>query len=576
MDTPGSSGTTSSFSKDPEAANHLARHLTNDSVQAFSWRDVSVRVKDRKSKQPLTILSSSYCYVDAGQVLAIMGPSGSGKTTLLNVLAQRMKATKAEIQGKVMVNGQELSQTTLGSLSSYVEQEDALIGSLTVRETVDFAARLALPSRVSSKERKTRVDDLIDAFGLRRQAGTIVGTPLQKGISGGQKRRLSVASQLVTSPKILFLDEPTSGLDSAASHEVMSYISTVAKQHQIIVIASIHQPSSATFATFDRVLMLSEGKTCFYGNSTEVSPYFERIGHTIPIRVSPAEFVLDILNTDFAKDSEQVQQRLASIHEFWSSSPEKTCLLDRIAQQENSEKSDSSTSLTTTTPRQTPLAPLILLHRNFIKSHRDLLAYGTRVAMYFGLAIMMGTVWLRLPYHQSSIQPWTNAIFFGGAFMSFMAVAYIPPAIEDLLTFRKERHNGLYGPASFVFANFLIGIPYLFLISLLFSIVVYWLANLRSSAEGFWMWVLWLFLDLLAAEGLVMLVTALAPIFVVALAVTAFANGLWMCVSGFLVPMGSLNVFWKCKSTLPNADENADNVQMSSTTSTTKPTSSKA
>ena len=129
--------------------------------------------------------------------------------------------------------------------------------------------------------------------------------------------------------------------------------------------------------------------------------------------------------------------------------------------------------------------------------------------------------------------------------MSFMAVAYIPPAIEDLHTFRKDRANGLYGPLSFTVANFLIGIPYLFLISLLFSIISYWLSNLRSTAGGFWMWVLWLFLDLLAAEGLVMLVTSIAPIFVVALAVTAFANGLWMCVGGFLVPMGSLNVFWK-------------------------------
>ncbi len=117
-----------------------------------------------------------------------MGPSGSGKTTALNVLAQRVAAAKAQVHGSVMVNGQEHSQTTLRQLSSYVEQEDALIGSLTVRETVDFAARLALLGGATRKERKTRVDDLIESFGLGRQAGTIVGTPLQKGISGGQKR----------------------------------------------------------------------------------------------------------------------------------------------------------------------------------------------------------------------------------------------------------------------------------------------------------------------------------------------------------------------------------------------------
>lgn len=130
--------------------------------------------------------------------------------------------------------------------------------------------------------------------------------------------------------------------------------------------------------------------------------------------------------------------------------------------------------------------------------------------------------------------------------MSFMAVAYIPAYIEDLHMFHKERANGLYGPLPFILANFLIGLPYLLLITFVFSIIAYWLANLRPTAGGFFLWVLYLYLDLLAAEGLVVLVSSLMPIFVVALAVTAFVNGLWMCVGGFLVPMGSLNVFWKC------------------------------
>jgi ABC-type multidrug transport system permease subunit len=157
-------------------------------------------------------------------------------------------------------------------------------------------------------------------------------------------------------------------------------------------------------------------------------------------------------------------------------------------------------------------------------------------------------VWLRLPYTQDSIQIFINAIFFSGAFMSFMAVAYIPAYVEDLQMFRKERANGLYGPLPFMLANFLMGIPYLFLITIIFSVIAYWLANFRPTAGGFWFWVLYLFLDLVAAEGLVVLVTSLMPIFVVALAVTAFANGLWMCVGGFLVPPGTLNPFWKCKT----------------------------
>ena len=501
------------YALDLERGASLVHHLTNDVVQHFSWSDVGVQVKDRKTGQTISILDSSYGYIEAGQVLALMGPSGSGKTTLLNTIAHRMSSSKADVRGKIMINGQEVSRTKLQHLSSYVEQEDALIGSLTVAETISFAARLALGGELSPNDRKTRVKELVESFGLQAQANTIVGTPLQKGISGGQKRRLSVASQLVTSPRILFLDEPTSGLDSAASREVMGFIAEVARLHQMIVIASIHQPSTATFELFDRILLLSAGRSCFFGEPSKASEYFSHIGHPMPLHTNPAEFMLDLVNTDFAKDRPFAEKALASIQEAWSSSTERGTLLQTITSSStatsnlNSTTLHSRSNLTTTT--------LALLHRNFVKSHRDLLVYGTRIVMYLGLAIMMGTVWLRLPYTQNSIQPFINAIFFGGAFMSFMAVAYVPAIIEDLHTLRKERANGLYGPLPFSIANFVIGVPYLFLIALLFSIVTYWLANFRHGAEGFWYYVLWLFLDLVAAEALVVLVTCVAPIFVV-------------------------------------------------------------
>lgn len=127
-------------------------------------------------------------------------------------------------------------------MSRFVEQEDALIGSLTVRETLDFASRLANSSRsLSKRERITRIDGLLDSFGLREQASTIIGTPIRKGISGGQKRRVGIASQLITSPKILFLDEPTSGLDSSASFEVMNYLRGVAKRNNVSSNVSLYQ-----------------------------------------------------------------------------------------------------------------------------------------------------------------------------------------------------------------------------------------------------------------------------------------------------------------------------------------------
>jgi len=161
-----------------------------------------------------------------------MGPSGCGKTTLLNVLASRPTGA-AKVEAEVLVNGARPPLAVFRDLSCFVEQEDALIGALTVRETLSFASRLASTSSLPKKERLGRINGLLESFGLRDQANALIGTPIRKGISGGQKRRVGVASQLITSPKILFLDEPTSGLDSAASWEVMSYLKGVAKRNNV-------------------------------------------------------------------------------------------------------------------------------------------------------------------------------------------------------------------------------------------------------------------------------------------------------------------------------------------------------
>ncbi|KAJ4366949.1 hypothetical protein N0V83_007479 [Neocucurbitaria cava] len=520
-------------SKDVEkdAAGSDYAHLTNDTVQSFSWDNITVTVKDRRSKQPLDILSNVNGIVDAGEILALMGPSGSGKTTLLNVLAHRGATPHATTTQTLCINGTRTSLTKFRKLSSYVEQEDALVGSLTVRETLYFAAQLALPSSISKAERLTRIESLLSAFGLRNQADTLIGTPIRKGVSGGQKRRLSVASQLVTSPKILFLDEPTSGLDSAASFEVMKFVRDMAKRHKVLVIASIHQPSTTTFELFDKLMLLSRGKVAYNGPVSELKDYFAKLGYNMPLYTNPAEFVIDLVNTDFSHDASESARQLSHLH---TSCPNNTSQLPPPSPPPHLRRH-----------RQPLLIPLTLIHRSFIKSHRDVVAYGIRIAMYMGLAIMMGTVWLRLSPTQTNIQSFTNAIFFGGAFMSFMAVAYIPAYLEDLSIYTKERANGLYGPTAFMLANFVIGLPYLFLIAVLFSVISYWLGNFVPSAEGFWTWVLWLFLDLLAAESLVVLLSSLIPIFVVALAATAFANGLWMCVNGFMVQPQTLNVFWR-------------------------------
>jgi ABC-type multidrug transport system ATPase subunit/ABC-type multidrug transport system permease subunit len=512
-----------------------------------------------------------------------MGPSGSGKTTLLNILASRpTPSSTISSTSTVLINGTKPSKSLFRSLSRFVEQEDALIGSLTVHETLTFASRLSSTSVLPKSERIARIDGLLDSFGLRDQADTLIGTPIRKGLSGGQKRRVGVASQLITAPKILFLDKPTSGLDSAASWEVDNYLRGAAKRNGLIVIASIHQPSTATFDSFDNLLLLSQGKRHFFGGLGEVERYYDGIGYVLPMHVNPAEYLLELVSVDFARDREGAGERLRQLQRAWEESGPAEELREAV---EGAETQGDGAELTVEGVERKPgTVSLVwtLLRRGFIKSYRDVVVYGIRVAMYFGES------WVRLVGCESKrtndyrpcghdgdrmVTPLDRAVihhtpnkrnrtlagyppqsttclltspkFYGSAFMSFMAVAYVPAFLEDRQTYVKEHENGLYSATELIVSNFLIGVPYLFLISLLFSIISYWLSNFQPTASAFFTWVLWLFLDLLAAESLVVLATSIFPFFVISLAVVAFANGLWMSVDGFMVQPGVLNVFYK-------------------------------
>lgn len=183
----------------------------------------------------------------------------------------------------------------------------------------------------------------------------------------------------------------------------------------------------------------------------------------MPQYTNPAEHILDLVNVDFARNQEEATRRLDTMHERWAQSNNAATNLNEIEAEAARGKSDSSVTTEVhgvdRAPRMT--IPLTLIHRSFIKSYRDIVAYGIRIAMYMGLAIMMGTVWLRIKTTQDNIQAFINSIFFGGAFMSFMAVAYIPSYLEDRAIFVRERANGLYGSASFLIANFITGLPFL-------------------------------------------------------------------------------------------------------------------
>ncbi|KAB5516052.1 hypothetical protein DKX38_026700 [Salix brachista] len=244
------------------------------------------------------------------ELLAIMGPSGCGKSTLLDTLSGRL-GSNARQAGEILINGRK--QALAYGTSAYVTQDDTLVTTLTVREAVFYSAQLQLPDSMSMAEKMERAEITIREMGLQDAMNTRIGGWGDKGLSGGQKRRVSICIEILTHPKLIFLDEPTSGLDSAASYYVMRGIARLDHKDGLrrTVIASIHQPSSEVFRLFSNLCLLSSGKTVYFGPASAANEDLEQGSDD----VIPTEEVIDTLVKSYISSEywQQVQVKVAEI-----------------------------------------------------------------------------------------------------------------------------------------------------------------------------------------------------------------------------------------------------------------------
>jgi len=239
-------------------------------------------------------------HIKSGEIVAIMGPSGAGKTTLLDILAHRRK--RGTVSGDVFIDGAK-ADASFKRKSGYVFQDDILMGTLTVRECLMFAANMRLPDAVSQKDKKKKVQEIMEELGISHISEVKVGNEMSRGISGGEKRRLSIGMELIFSPSILFLDEPTSGLDSFNAFSVIQSLSRLSKNGRTIVF-SIHQPSSSIFELFDQLILVANGKIAYAGPAKESIKNFESQGYSFPSNFNPADVLIDIV-TNLEKENKK-------------------------------------------------------------------------------------------------------------------------------------------------------------------------------------------------------------------------------------------------------------------------------
>ncbi|KAJ3295381.1 hypothetical protein HK104_002720 [Borealophlyctis nickersoniae] len=229
----------------------------------------------------------------SGRTCAIMGPSGAGKTTFVTLLTGKMPRTS----GTVYINEQKEELSKYKKLIGYVPQEDIMLRELTVRDILMHSARMRLPKDWDFERVKRKVLEIIHFLGMAHVMDNVIGNEEERGISGGQRKRVNIGMELVAEPSVLFLDEPTSGLDSSTAFEVCSNLRNIAQQQGLTVAAVIHSPSPAAFRQFDDLLLLGKGgQVAYFGPREEAVAYFDMIGFTCPIDESQSDFFMDLVS----------------------------------------------------------------------------------------------------------------------------------------------------------------------------------------------------------------------------------------------------------------------------------------
>ncbi|KAK4838851.1 hypothetical protein QYF36_016978 [Acer negundo] len=263
------------------------------------WEDLTVVAQNLKNGATKKLVSGLSGYAEPGRIMAIIGPSGSGKSTLLDALAGRL-STNTLMTGNTLLNGKKAPIDSRDV--SYVTQDDYFLGTLSVREILTYSSHLRLPSKMTNNEIVEIVQETIVKMGLQDCAEKKIGNWHLRGISTGEKRRLSIGVEILTQPKVFFLDEPTSGLDSASAFFVLLVLNSIAHDGRIVV-CSVHQPSSHLFDLFDDLLLLSNGETIYFGDAKLAVKFFAEAGFPCPTRRNPSDHFLRCINSDFDKIS---------------------------------------------------------------------------------------------------------------------------------------------------------------------------------------------------------------------------------------------------------------------------------
>ncbi|XP_060528288.1 ABC transporter G family member 5-like [Cylas formicarius] len=428
-----------------------------------------------------------------GELLAILGSSGAGKTTLLNALTFRSPKS-ITVTGTRCVNGVPVNSKSLTSQSAYVQQDDLFIGSLTVKEHLKFQALVRMDRHISYENRMERVEEVMSEMNLNKCANTCIGIPGRlKGISGGEQKRLSFASEVLTNPSLMFCDEPTSGVDSFMALNVVQILKNMAHAGRT-VICTIHQPSSEVYSMFDKLLLMAEGRIAFLGTPEEADLFFRQLEAPCPKNYNPADYFIQLLAIAPGNE-ESCRQAVNMICDKFEKSEQGI----KVALESETRKGDflrhSETEVWINGSSNGFKSPYkaswfaqfrAVLWRSWLSIIKEPLLMRVRLMQTILVSLMLGAIYYGQVIDQDGVMNINGVLFIFLTNMTFQNVfAVISVFSSELPIFLREHRNGMYRTEVYFLGKTLADIPIFIFIPILFTTTCYFIIGLNSEMPRF-------------------------------------------------------------------------------------------
>ncbi|KAI4379291.1 hypothetical protein MLD38_005609 [Melastoma candidum] len=482
-----------------------------------------------------------------GVLTALMGVSGAGKTTLMDVLAGRK--TGGYIKGSIKISGFPKNQATFTRISGYCEQNDIHSPYVTVYESLVYSAWLRLPQDINTETRKMFIEEVMELVELNPLRDASVGLPGTSGLSTEQRKRLTIAVELVANPSIIFMDEPTSGLDARAAAIVMRTVRNTVDTGRTVV-CTIHQPSVDIFESFDELFLLKQGGQEIYvgplgRHSCHLINYFESIDGVSKIKdgFNPATWMLEIttpaqelaLGMDFANiynNSDLYRRNKDLIKELSIPSPGSSDL--NFASQYS-------------------LSFLMQCAACLWKQHwsywRNPLYTAVRLWFTIVIALIFGSIFWNIGQKTSTRQDLMNAMgsmYTAILFIGIQNCSSVQPVVSvERTVFYRERAAGMYSALPYAFAQVLIELPYILVQAVTYAVIVYAMIGFEWTAVKFFWYLYFMYFEFLYFTFYGMMNIALTPSLPLGMVLSSAFYAIWNLFSGFNIPRTHVPIWWK-------------------------------